>query len=271
MWRSCWRMTRSGSYACRSLYEKLAPLRGFFKQIRRSLIPLEDISLDCRSKHQRIRDQIRWINHHLAGSSRSKSGHAFSRSRPINEERTVIYAYIHQRDSDHPRTFAAVLRCCHNRFKQYQQIQACRAFYPSQTVKMPRAQDTCVPYIETVWWNGYLKLLMEHQITYCAGLSNYGGANTTPRMDLDLPCVLVGWWLSFFGRIGRRLRCISLGRGRFWSSSGYALIGGPVGEHLIDLDKSGLIAECFRKIVAPGLLYNHKGVYLLVFFFSLTT
>ena len=47
------------THTCRSLYEKLAPLRGYFKQIRRSLIPLEDISLDCRSKHQRIRDQIR--------------------------------------------------------------------------------------------------------------------------------------------------------------------------------------------------------------------
>ena len=41
-----------------------------------------------------------------------------------------------------------------------------------------------------------------------------GGGTPIPRMDLDSPCVPVGWWVALFGRLGQRGRCFNLERGR---------------------------------------------------------
>ena len=46
------------------------------------------------------------------------------------------------------------------------------------------------------------------QNPHCAGLPTYGGRDTPiPRMDLDPPCVPVGWRVALFGRLGHRGRC----------------------------------------------------------------
>ena len=41
-----------------------------------------------------------------------------------------------------------------------------------------------------------------------------GGGTPIPRMDLDSPCVPVGWQVALFGRLGLRGRCLGLDRGR---------------------------------------------------------
>ena len=74
-----------------------------------------------------------------------------------------------------------------------------------------------------------------------------GGRGTPiPRMDLDSPCVPVGWRVALFGRLGGRGRCFGLERGRLGAPSGYASLGGPVGGHSIDSVESGLITKFFR-------------------------
>ena len=85
------------------------------------------------------------------------------------------------------------------------------------------------------------------------------------RIDLDTTCVPVGWRFALFGRLGRRLRCVSLGSGRPWVPSGCFSLGGTVGDHSIDSVESGLINKSFRYPVAPGLSCNQRGVILLAF------
>ena len=75
-------------------------------------------------------------------------------------------------------------------------------------------------------------------------------------MDLDLPCVPVGWQVAFFGRSGRRGRCFGLEKGRPGDPSGYASLGGPVGGHSIELVESGRITKFVRYLVTPGLFLS---------------
>ena len=55
-----------------------------------------------------------------------------------------------------------------------------------------------------------------------------------PRIDIDYQCVIVGWRVELFGRLGQRPRFFSLVRGRPWVLSGYTSLGEPVGGHSID-------------------------------------
>ena len=79
-----------------------------------------------------------------------------------------------------------------------------------------------------------------------------------PRIDLDSPCVPVGWQAVLFNRLGRGVR--RHGRVRTWAGSGYASLGGPVGGHSIYLVEIRPIAKLIRKLVAPGLSFIIPGI-----------
>ena len=49
---------------------------------------------------------------------------------------------------------------------------------------------------------GSQNCVMRPQTTQCAGLPNFGVGTPMPRMDLDSPCVPVGWRVALFGGLG---------------------------------------------------------------------
>ena len=52
--------------------------------------------------------------------------------------------------------------------------------------------------VTMVWSSGFLKMCDEIPHTYCAGLATCRGGTPTPRMDLLLRCVPVGWKVALF-------------------------------------------------------------------------
>ena len=72
---------------------------------------------------------------------------------------------------------------------------------------------------------GYQNCMISPQTTHCAGLPTVGGGTPFLRMDLDSPCVPVGWRVALFGGLSDEV--------------GFGLDGGRLGGPRMDILQSG--------------------------------